>query len=300
MDKKSLADLLNTLSVIALYKSMLPFSLRGWVNALGLHVQERKAGQRARLQAGGSLRSYLDVCREGEGDYQVRKFDNETWERRFAHLVDATYNIADYLRHYTAQTCRLDSEKSAILNEAIEHFKSTQEWLWLPGVAVDLEGVSEQMALLGPAKLNEVISYAERLRYGSKDPLDWQFLAMLYDLAARYKDMEEAIKTAYDLVRSDFGGLQWIAWRWRQTVGMLYFAAFSNSTRLQEVIVLGSTPSKVTAESLGYSANKARTLAEKNLSRTLADAKRAGDKGLQSESSELRRIELALAACEKR
>ena len=90
MSKKNLDELLSTLALIALYKSWLPFNLRGWVNALGLHVQERKAGRWTRLQAGGSLRSYIDVWREGDGDWQVKKFDRETWERRFAHVVEPT------------------------------------------------------------------------------------------------------------------------------------------------------------------------------------------------------------------
>jgi len=47
-DKKGLDDLLDTLSFIALNKFMLPFNLRGRVNSLGLHVQERKAAANSR------------------------------------------------------------------------------------------------------------------------------------------------------------------------------------------------------------------------------------------------------------
>jgi len=72
--KKSMDDLLSTLSFITMRKSLLPFNLRGWVNILGLHVHERNYGVPgshwgSRLQAGGSLRSYLDVWREGDGDW---------------------------------------------------------------------------------------------------------------------------------------------------------------------------------------------------------------------------------------
>ena len=44
MDKKTLDEALATLRLVAMFKSWLPFNLRGWVNALGLHVQERKVG----------------------------------------------------------------------------------------------------------------------------------------------------------------------------------------------------------------------------------------------------------------
>lgn len=68
MDKHDFDELLETLGWIVLDKSLLPFSLRGWVNALGLHVQERHAGGWTRIQAGGSLRSYLDAWRQKDKD----------------------------------------------------------------------------------------------------------------------------------------------------------------------------------------------------------------------------------------
>ena len=42
--------LIDDLGFIAMHKDMLPFRLRGWVNALGLYVRERRAGQWTRLQ----------------------------------------------------------------------------------------------------------------------------------------------------------------------------------------------------------------------------------------------------------
>ena len=45
MDKKNLDELVDSLGLIALFKSMLPLHLRGWVNALGLYVREREAGR---------------------------------------------------------------------------------------------------------------------------------------------------------------------------------------------------------------------------------------------------------------
>lgn len=294
MDKKGLDDLLNTLSFIGLNKFMLPFNLRGWVNALGLHVQERKAGQWTRLQAGGSLRSYLDAWRQEEGEWQVRKFYQETWKQRFGYLVGPTYNIADYLLKSLDPDGNLDRERGAVLNETIEHFKSTKEWLWLPGVAIDLDEVSMQMAQLEPARLDSTIAYAERLREGSKEPFDWQFLAMLYDLAGRYKDMENAIKTAYELVCSGFRGTEWMAWRWHKTLGMFYYAAYNNLEGGQDVVVLGSIPSKVTTYSLGYTVDEVRALAQETLECAYAEAKRGKT---EQESPELKEIEQAIRVC---
>jgi hypothetical protein len=298
MDKKDLDQLLNTLGIIALYKSMLPFNLRGWVSALGLHVQERKAGQWSRLQAGGQFRSYLDAWREGESDWQVKAFDSNVWERRFAHVVEPTYNIVDYLGRRAAESGGFSAEHGAILIEAIEHYKSTQQWLWLPGLPADLEEFSRQMAQQEPVKLNQIISHAERIRKDSKHAEDWQFLAMLYDLIGRYKDMENGIKIAYDLVRSDFSSAEWMAWGWRRTMGMLYLAAYCNSMGSQNNIVLGSIPSKVTADRLGYTIEEVRILAEENLKQAYADAKREGS-AYMPENPELRQIELAISACRK-
>ena len=294
MDKESLDDLLNALGFTAWHKSMLPFNLRGWVNALGLYVQERKAGRWTRLQAGGSLRSYLDVWQEDHGDRQVRKFDEETWERRFDRLVMPTYNIADFLFKNSAKQQRLGSEQDTALRRAIEHYEQTQYWRWLPGVAADLKQVSEQMSGLKPARLLEEVAHAERLRVTSEDPGDWQFLALLYDLAGRYKDAEKALETAYSLVCTDFKSVEWMAWHWRTTLGMLYFAAFSNSQHSGEVVVLGSLPSEATPESMGYTAEEVRDLAQRTLGATLADAKRSETK---TSDKEMQDIESAIAAC---
>ena len=294
MDKEGLDDLLNTLSFIALNKFMLPFNLRGWVNALGLHVQERKAGQWTRLQAGGSFRSYLDAWRQEEGEYQVKKFDQETWEQRFSYLVGPTYNIADYLLKSLDTNGNLDRDKGAILNNTFEHFKSTKEWLWLSGVATDLALVSMQISQLEPARLDRFIDSAERLREGSKEPFDWQFLALLYDTTGRYKDMEKALKTAYELVCSGFRGAVWMAWRWRHTLGKFYYAAYCNSGGGQDVVVLGSNLSKVTAQSLGYTVDEVRILAQETLKGTYEDAKQGKT---EQDSPELMKIEQTIRAC---
>ena len=96
MNDKNIDGLLNILGFIALFKSILPFSLRGWVTSLGLHVQQMESGGWTRIQAGGKFRSYLDAWRQNEGVWDIRKFDSVTWEHRFANLVHPTYNIAEY------------------------------------------------------------------------------------------------------------------------------------------------------------------------------------------------------------
>ena len=89
-------DLTSKLSFIALIKQGLPFTMRGWVSVLGLHVQERRAGGISQLQAGGKFRSYFDAWKEEE-EYRIRKFDPAAWEQRFAHLVDPTTDVVSFL-----------------------------------------------------------------------------------------------------------------------------------------------------------------------------------------------------------
>ncbi|MBF8299275.1 MAG: hypothetical protein HW397_324 [Dehalococcoidia bacterium] len=294
MDNKRIDELLNTLGFIAWYKSMLPFSVRGWVNSLGLHVHERKAGRWTRLQAGGSLRSYFDAWKEDEGHWQVKTFDQKTWEHRFAAVLRATYNIADYLLTYAAHIGELGPDQRVILEGAIEHYKSTGLWRWLPGVPPDCDMVSRQMVGLKPRDLHEEIAHAEGIRRASRYPFDWEFLALLYDLAGRYKDEEKALKAAYELVCADYKGAEWGLWRWRRTIGMLYFAAFSNSKRIKDVVVLGNFPSKATPESLGYTVEEVRTLAAVTLQAALEDEKHFK---MESYATLVQEIESAIATC---
>jgi hypothetical protein len=137
MDKKSLGDLLDRLSFIAEWKSALPFDRRGLASSLGLYVQRREAGKWTRLEAGGRFRSYIDARHEEGSEWEIREFDEDTWNERFAHLVDPTCDIAEYLFMCQHPNDNFDREKSAVLTKAVEHFKSTQEWLGLPTVSVD-------------------------------------------------------------------------------------------------------------------------------------------------------------------
>lgn len=129
-----LNELLEELSSIAFLKAMLPFHLRGWANALGLYVRERQAGNRVRLQAGGRFRSCLDAWKQGDGDWDVRKFDKDTWKKHYKHLVQPTEEIVGFLDDRVRHFDDLDSDGRETLINAIQHYKNTGNWLGLPEV----------------------------------------------------------------------------------------------------------------------------------------------------------------------
>ena len=298
MDKKSLDELLSTLALIALYKSWLPFKLRGWVNALGLHVQERKAGvpgnyRWTRLQAGGSLRSYIDVWREGDGDWQVKKFDAETWERRFGHLVEPTYEIAEFLSERVHWFGDLDAEGATALNQALQYYKDTGVWLGLPKVPEDVI----DRRLLEEYRAREQEEHQNRLRLISvnkkllkKDPLDRNALISLAELFCKeqkYEDMENALKKL--LIAEESKGYMTCL-----QLGELYLAALSTSIRGKGIPIWGYIlPSNVKPEVLNHTLDQLRTLAMDNLSKAYKLLKKAGFKDTDPWIGE---VELALKA----
>jgi len=298
MDKKSLDELLSTLALIALFKSWLPFDLRGWVNALGLHVQERKAGvprseRLTRLQAGGSLRSYIDVWREGDGDWQVKKFDESTWEGRFAHLVGPTYEIADFLGQRVHWLGDLDMEGAAALDHALQHYKDTGVWLGLPNVPEDVI----DRRLQEEARAREQEEHQNRLRLISvnkkslkKDPLDRNALTSLAELFCKeqkYEDMENALKKL--LIDEESKGYMTCL-----QLGELYLAALSTSIRGKGIPIWGYIlPSSVKPEVLNHTLEQLRTLAMDNLSKAYKLLKEAGFKDTDPWIGE---VELALKA----
>ena len=261
-------ELLSTVAFIALYKSWLPFNLRGWVNALGLHVQERKAGQWTRLQAGGSLRSYLDVWREGDGDWQVRKFDAETWQRRFAHVVEPTYEIAEYLSQRVGWRGDLDAEGVAVLNQALQRYRDTGVWSGLPKVPEDV--IDRRLQEEDRAKANAEHDIRIRLISDNekkirKDPLDglaWSSLSDLYLKEQRYKDAENALKMILKADAAKLGKPSLFTYR---QLAEIYLAALSVSIRDKGIHISGYIPSNVTVETLGYSIEELRELAKENL-----------------------------------
>ena len=157
-------ELLPALYFIGMHKNDLPTELRGWVNILDLYVQlryvELLATSMDSLIAGGKHRGYFSATcdypqdRNGYGktflatmagdftSWKIRKFDQQVWEKRFAHLVEPTAEIAWYLsipdkenpmRTYGSKS---DIEKYKIqllpkLENAVNHFQSTGEWVGL-------------------------------------------------------------------------------------------------------------------------------------------------------------------------
>ena len=157
-------ELLPALYFIGTHKNELPAELRGWVNILDLHVQlryvELLTTSSDNLLAGGKLRAYFSATcdypqdRSGYGktliapdfgdftSWKIRKFDQQVWEKRFAHLVEPTAEIAWYLCVPDKQNpMRIYGDKSDIekykiqllprLEEAVQHFQSTGEWIGL-------------------------------------------------------------------------------------------------------------------------------------------------------------------------
>lgn len=178
MEIKTLDDLLNTLEGIGFLKSTLPFELRGWVNVLGLHVQLSEAGGLSRLQAGGAYRSYLDAWRGEEGKWDVKKFDEKTWDHRFAAVVVPTYEIADFLLNCEGAKRRfpeyedLHKYNASLLPKVIEHYKSTGEWLGLP--AHYKQGDQKFREHLNPEleAVNEAAIHEVRRRLGLDEETD--------------------------------------------------------------------------------------------------------------------------------
>jgi hypothetical protein len=294
MNKKSMDNLLNTLGFIAMYKSWLPFNLRGWVNVLGLHVQERRAGRWTRLQAGGSLHSYLDVWQEDDGEWQVRKFDEETWERRFAHIVEPTCEIADFLSQRVHWFGELDADGTAIFNQTIQQYKDTGIWPGLPKVPEDV--INKRLAEDAREKAKEehnkrvrlISDNEKRIRSDPLDRLAWSSLADLCYQEQRYKDMENALKMSLKADVAKLGRQYSITYT---QLGKMYLSAFSVCLRGKGIPILGYLPTNVKAETLGYDTEQLRELAQENLTKAYELDKNAGFK-----AENLKELELALKA----
>jgi hypothetical protein len=138
-------ELLSILQTIGNLKNDLPLRLRDWISILGLYVQLRFAGGWERLEAGGRFRSYFDaLCRDptnvdalfGKATaWEIRQFDRETWDRRFAHLVLPTAEIALFVsgsNMFQKSGSQFDKQAVATLMGVVQHFKATGEWLSLP------------------------------------------------------------------------------------------------------------------------------------------------------------------------
>ena len=157
-------ELFPALYEIGSNKNMLPMELRGWVNVLDLYVQLRYVqlltSSIESLVAGGKYIGYFSATCDYpldrssglkimgatlSGDFsnwKIKKFDQQVWERRFAHLVEPTYEIARYLwvpdkeNPFRTYGSKSDIEKFKTqslpkLVNAVKHFKSTGKWVSL-------------------------------------------------------------------------------------------------------------------------------------------------------------------------
>jgi hypothetical protein len=153
-------ELLPSLYEIGTNKNRLPTELRGWVNVLELYVQlqyrDLLTTSIESLAAGGKYRKYFAATcdypadRVGYGrtlvatmggdftNWKIGKYDQQVWERRFAHLVVPTWEIARYLftpdvenafrtydvKEYTARWLPK-------LVNTVNRFNETGDWLGL-------------------------------------------------------------------------------------------------------------------------------------------------------------------------
>lgn len=144
--------LLDKLGWVGTIKLNLPLVTRWWSNELGLYVQLHYAGGQGRLQAGGTHRSYFDAWgKKGQAttEWKVRSYDRRTWNKRFAHLVWPTYDLALYvggpslwdtgvvlpggqsaklseLDDYTFR--QVNQYRGQRIKQALAHFNETREW----------------------------------------------------------------------------------------------------------------------------------------------------------------------------
>jgi hypothetical protein len=110
--------LLSTLAKIGTAKNRLPLAARGWCNSLGLYVQMKEMGPRARLLAGDDkYHSRIDAWSDDSVDWKVRKYEGESWVR----LVAPTSELADWLYDHGG----VPEEYVGPLKRAIEAFATT-------------------------------------------------------------------------------------------------------------------------------------------------------------------------------
>lgn len=155
-------ELFPALYEIGSKKNMLPMELRGWVNILDLHVQLRNmdllTSSIESLVAGGKYVGYFSATCDYPhssaakaiiapmfGDFsnwKIKKFDQQVWERRFAHLVEPMAEIAWYLfipdkenpmRTYGSKNdiAKYKIQSLPKLENAVKHFQSRGEWVGL-------------------------------------------------------------------------------------------------------------------------------------------------------------------------
>lgn len=257
-----LDEMLDQLGWIALYKSMLPWSLRGWVNALDLHVQERKAGTVTRMQAGGKFRKYLDAWQEQEGQWKVKRFDRDVWDRRFSQVVEPTLEIADYLMTCTSGQEDVDATTLQALEFAVAQFNSTGVWPGLPIQEVRQEQDKQML-------LQEFRELGKRLEADREDMGAWEAIGLLYVMDKRPKDAEQAFREAIRIVTTR--AINPI--RNFRYLGRLYLEALGNAVAQIDIPIKYDRAyalPNLTPDDLGYTVEQLRTLSSEYLNRALS------------------------------
>ena len=132
----NLQETIGHLDAIGSTKRGMPWSKKCWTSELGLYVQcigvPGVTGYR--IKAGGKFRSYLEADHPSLidamfGDYVIRKFDQKTWERRFAHLVLPTAEIVMFVNN--CRGSQLSSREIVKIQRSSQHFLITGKWIEL-------------------------------------------------------------------------------------------------------------------------------------------------------------------------
>ena len=283
-------DLLDQLRWIAIYKSWLPFNLRGWVSSLGLHVQDKSSGSWTRLQAGGALRKYIDAWREGKGPWEVTSFNGEVWKRRFAPVVSPTLEIAEFLQERVDYFDGLDPDGAEALTAALNHHKQTGGWTPLPRLSEETklllqdakQADAEAVRRVATASNMEKLEDKLRANPSAISALDNLWLGYLS--LERYREAESALGRAIELNPGSYH---------YKTLGKLYLAALSTSTRGKGLQV-SMFPRVDEPKDLNHDTEVLRDLAELNLQSAYDLDTQGGAAG-----EALKELELALQCCKE-
>ena len=257
-------EILGRLYWIGLAKNALPPHLRGWVQELGLSVRVVEGGRR--ILAGGRWRPSLQARRGSDNEeWQVIKFDQAAWARRFANFLEPTYEISDYLLTHAADPVA-EPEFINALKNAIRDFKTTGNWSRLPILSEHTRNLTQQekirrleLHLTHEKGLEQFSRLAKRLNGNNNrilatlremDSLCGELQTLSFRLG-RYKTMQaDAIRTS--LLKRTFPGLEPLRWINCYDSGLIYLAALAYEVRGVGIVVWDDKPSQITGESVGH------------------------------------------------
>lgn len=272
-------EILERLYRIGVVKNALPPHLRGWVQELGLSVRVVEGGRR--ILAGGRWRSSVQARRGFDNEeWQLIKLDQAAWNRRFANVLEPTYEICEYLLAHAAGAVP-EAEFISVLKEAIKDFNATGTWPNLHESREDIEGLSleekiqryqyRQLHEHGVQVLGKVEQSIERNPLKALQDLDSISLDLqvLSYRAGDYKGLENdaarnlLTKTSYPWLPEVVRSVDHLR------LGMIYFAALSYEHRGIGVAIWDDKPTQITAQSLGYDIDQLRALAIDHLDECL-------------------------------